>query len=117
VEFWSITEEHFRTSGPAGDLFIAIAAHIAEMERNTMSNRIRAGMARAKRGGAQIGRPRLLLDHQRLKEMNEDGYSVREIAAALGTTRTTIHRYLMKLAEPHGFAQQHAAIYGHQEKQ
>src|SRR6185369_1335288 len=41
VEFWSMTEEHFRTSGPAGDLFIAIAAFIAREERKTKSLRVR----------------------------------------------------------------------------
>src|ERR1039458_4694286 len=39
VEFESFTEAHFRTTGPAGELMIAIAAWIAKQERIRISDR------------------------------------------------------------------------------
>jgi len=39
VEFWSMTEEHFRTAGPAGELFIAIAAYLANSQRCKTASR------------------------------------------------------------------------------
>ena len=44
----SVTEPHFRTTGPAGELLIAVAAWIAKQERIRISERVRAGLERAK---------------------------------------------------------------------
>ena len=64
VQFVSFTEEHFRTTGPAGELMIAVAAWIAKQERIRISERVRAGLSRARalrtRSGRMIGRPRVL---------------------------------------------------------
>jgi DNA invertase Pin-like site-specific DNA recombinase len=92
VEFWSMTEEHFRTSGVAGSLLIAIAAHIAEQERTTMQHRIKAGMDRARRAGKRVGRPFASLDRDKVKKMRAQGKSIRDIAGATGVSRSTIER-------------------------
>ena len=42
VEYVSFTEPHFRTTGPAGELMIAVAAWIAEQEHKRISERVRA---------------------------------------------------------------------------
>jgi DNA invertase Pin-like site-specific DNA recombinase len=92
VEFWSATEEHFRTCGKTGEIFIAIAAHIAEQERTMMRHRIRAGQERARRNGTVIGRPTLIIDRARILKMREQGKSIRQIAAALKAKRSTVYR-------------------------
>jgi DNA invertase Pin-like site-specific DNA recombinase len=43
----SVTEPHFRTPGPAGELLIAVAAWIAKQERIRISERVRAGLETA----------------------------------------------------------------------
>jgi len=95
VQFWSMTEEHFRTSGPAGPLLIAIAAYIAKNERDQILSRIHAGIARARREGKTIGRPRKLIDRMKAVELREQGKSIREIACELRTSKSTIERALL----------------------
>jgi DNA invertase Pin-like site-specific DNA recombinase len=94
VEFWSLTEEHFRTSGPAGDLFIAIAAFIAREERKTKSLRVRAGLERARGQGKKLGRPAVVLQGFVLARLRAQGLSIRQIATALQTSPSTIERRL-----------------------
>jgi hypothetical protein len=47
----SLTEPHSRTTGPAGELMIAIAACIAKQERIRISDRTKAGLATARNEG------------------------------------------------------------------
>lgn len=94
VEFWSMTEEHFRTSGPAGELFIAIAAYLAKAERQTMENRIRAGIERARKEGKAIGRPAVVVNIDRIRQLKGEGLSIRQIAKKLKTSASTIARKL-----------------------
>lgn len=94
VQFWSITQEHFRTSGPSGQLFIAIAAHIAEMERDAIRHRVQAGIARARAAGKTLGRKPRVLNKEQIAEMREAGKSFRAIAKHFGVGRTTIVRRL-----------------------
>lgn len=54
VEFESFTEAHFRTTGSAGELMIAIAAWIAEQERKRISERTLAGLVKARRDGKTL---------------------------------------------------------------
>jgi len=67
VQFESLTEAHFRTTGPAGELTLAIAAWIAKQERLRISERTKAGMERAKRQGKHCGRPRLVFRRDRAR--------------------------------------------------
>jgi DNA invertase Pin-like site-specific DNA recombinase len=48
----SFTEPHFRTVGPAGELMIAVAAWIVKQEHRRISERTKAGLAKARRQGA-----------------------------------------------------------------
>jgi DNA invertase Pin-like site-specific DNA recombinase len=57
IEFWSINEPHFRTSGLAGELLIAISAFIAKEERRAIQQRVKAGIQRARAAGRILGRP------------------------------------------------------------
>lgn len=99
VEFWSLKEPHFRTSGPdgVGEVFIALAAHIAREERRVMQQRIVAGMERARKAGKTFGRPSKRLDPGRLLRYIEEGRSVREIARLEKATPATVQRRLTKL--------------------
>jgi DNA invertase Pin-like site-specific DNA recombinase len=97
VDFWSMTEEHFRTGDSTGEIFIAIAAHIAKAERTLMKNRIRAGLDRARKNGTVLGHPAVIVDRARVMYLHGQGKTIREIAAALNVSRATIHRRLKEL--------------------
>jgi DNA invertase Pin-like site-specific DNA recombinase len=94
VEYVSFTEPHFRTTGPAGELMIAVAAWIAEQEHRRISERVRAGLEKARKQGRIGGRRRLVLDYDRLAELDADGLTMREIAAELGVSPAFVCRAL-----------------------
>jgi DNA invertase Pin-like site-specific DNA recombinase len=94
VEYVSFTESHFRTTGPAGELMIAVAAWIAEQEHRRISERTLAGLAKARRQGRIGGRRRLVLDYDRLAELDESGLTMREIATEMGVSPSFVCRAL-----------------------
>ena len=93
VQFESYTEAHFRTTGMAGELMLAITAWIAKQERLRITERVNAGIARARRhgtkSGAPIGRPHVVFDRHHVVEMCTTGASWRQIASALGISTGT----------------------------
>lgn len=92
VEFESFTEAHFRTTGPAGDLMLAIAAWIAKQESIRLSDRTKAGIERARSQGKRIGRPRRIVDRVQLGEWKAQGLSMGEISRRTGISTRTIGR-------------------------
>jgi DNA invertase Pin-like site-specific DNA recombinase len=93
VQFESYTEAHFRTTGMAGELMLAITAWIAKQERLRITERVNAGIARARlhgtKSGAAIGRPHVVFDRAAVVTMRNAGASWREIATALGVSTGT----------------------------
>jgi DNA invertase Pin-like site-specific DNA recombinase len=83
VQYISYTETHFRTTGPAGELMIAIAAWIAQQERIRLSERTKAGLERARKQRRIGGRPALVLDRERITRMDEEGFTMREMAVEM----------------------------------
>ena len=96
VQFVSFTEEHFRTTGPAGELMIAVAAWIAKQERLRISERVRAELSRARaqgtRSGNPVGRPKAVFDRDKVLELRKEGKSWREVARVCGAGVTTVRR-------------------------
>ena len=90
VQFESYTEAHFRTTGPAGELMLAIAAWIAMQERIRISDRTKAGLERAKRAGKHCGRPRRVWRRDEAIRLRSEGWSWRRISAELGVPVKTI---------------------------
>jgi DNA invertase Pin-like site-specific DNA recombinase len=85
VEFESYTEPHFRTTGPAGELMIAVAAWIAKQERIRLSERTRAGIHRVRRAGTRWGRPKKIIDRERVRALAAQGWGLRKIAAEMNS--------------------------------
>jgi DNA invertase Pin-like site-specific DNA recombinase len=97
VQFYSLTEEYFRTTGPAGDFLIAVTAWVADHERRRRQERIRAGLARARDQGIWIGRrPNAFIPAEliEMKKMAAAGVSLRAIAIKFKTSKSTIARRL-----------------------
>jgi DNA invertase Pin-like site-specific DNA recombinase len=84
IAFESYTEQHFRTTGPAGELMLAIAAWIAKQERIRISDRTKAGLERARRQGKVPGRPKRVFRRDEVVRLRDvERMSWRAIAAAL----------------------------------
>lgn len=79
---------------PGGRLVFGMMAQIAEFERELIRDRVKAGMADAKKRGVHTGRKHTLRPHQRAEaaRMHSEGKSLGEIAAMFGCGRTVIHR-------------------------
>src|SRR5215813_1385946 len=90
----SFTEQYLDSMGLFKDAVLAILAVIAKQERIRLSERVHAGLARARKQGRIGGRPRLVLDRDRIMAFDSDGWTIREIAEEMGVSRASIHRIL-----------------------
>lgn len=99
VDFESLTEAHFRTTGPAGELMIAIAAWIAKQERQRISERTKAGLARARAEGKHCGRPFRLFDRRKVEDLRRQGHSWRAIESLVGVPQATLRRGLSAVSK------------------
>jgi DNA invertase Pin-like site-specific DNA recombinase len=92
VEWFSYREEYLRSIGPFRDAVLAILAAIAKQERVRLSERVQAGLSRAKAQGKVLGRPRAAVRSERVLALREKGLSLRVIAAETGVSVMTIQR-------------------------
>lgn len=90
VQFESYTEAHFRTTGPAGELMLAVAAWIAKQERLRISERTKAGIERARRQGKHCGRPKRIFRRDEVSELRAQGLSWRKISERLSLPVSTV---------------------------
>jgi len=95
IGFRSITEG-LHTEGAMGKAMLTIMAAFAQLERDTMIERTRAGLAAAAANGRKGGRPRIVDDATATKARNlrEKGVAATDIAKMLGVSRATVYRYL-----------------------
>jgi DNA invertase Pin-like site-specific DNA recombinase len=91
IEFVSFREQ-IDTGGPLGRAIVVIIGAIAELERNLIIERVRAGMRRAKLEGQHIGRRPLDLDREAILRDHRRGQSLGKIAREHGISRATVHR-------------------------
>lgn len=73
---------------------LAILAAIAKQERVRLSERVQAGLSRARAQGKVLGRPRAAVRQERILRMRERGLSIREIAAETAVSPMTVQRIL-----------------------
>jgi DNA invertase Pin-like site-specific DNA recombinase len=95
IEFVSF-RENVDTGGPLGRAMIVIIGAIAELERNLIVERVRAGMRRARLEGRAIGRPRIEVDRQALLQDRIRGRSLAELAKAYRISRASVLRCLQQ---------------------
>ena len=81
------TTENLDTTSPSGRLLFIVIGALAEFERGLISERVRAGLQRAREKGKVIGRPRVLIDLGKVREMQGRGMSFRQIAKKIPAWR------------------------------
>ena len=99
VQFESYTESHFRTTGPAGELMIAIAAWIAKQERIRISERTKAGLATARAKGKILGRPWSVIPRGRIYEDRKRGLSWSALEKKYGVCQSSIRNAVKRVEE------------------
>jgi len=88
-------QENIDTSSPLGSAIFTIISAVAQLERDIIAERVKAGLRNAVEAGKQLGRPRgTSLDVEAIHRLKGEGLSVREIAKQVGTSKTTVSRLL-----------------------
>src|SRR5262249_45725974 len=93
IEFVSL-HEAVDTSTPMGRAIFHIAGAFAELEREIIRERVKAGIQNAKRRGRRLGRRRALVNVQEVVRMGSQGFSGRAIAKLAGVSEATVRRIL-----------------------
>ena len=75
---------------------VVIIGAIAELERNLIIERVRAGMRRARLEGQRIGRPRLEIDREALRRDRVRGHSLSELAKLHRISKASVIRCLQQ---------------------
>ena len=78
---------------------MVIVGAIAQVERQAIVERVRAGMRRAKLEGRQIGRAPLQIDRLALLRDRERGMSLNQLARAYRISKASVCR-IIKVAKP-----------------
>jgi DNA invertase Pin-like site-specific DNA recombinase len=94
VGFVSLSEALDLTT-PSGRALAGMLAVFAEFERDILRNRVKAGIAQARKEGKPHGRPLSAALHvDKIKELFSTGSSKREIAKQLRISRASVRRLL-----------------------
>ena len=94
VGYRSFTESYLDSIGPFRDAVVAILGCIARQERQRISERVLAGLARAKREGRIGGRPKVVVSTSKMRKLADQGLSAVQIGEQLGVSRMTVARRL-----------------------
>ena len=93
IEFVSF-RENFDTGGPLGRAVVVIVSAVAELERNLIIERVRAGLRRARIEGRQLGRKPLEIDRAALLRDRGRGLSLAQLARTYRISRSSVARVI-----------------------
>jgi len=94
VGFVSLSEALDLTT-PSGRAFAGMLAVFAEFERDILRDRVKAGIAQARKEGRPHGRPaKIVAKAQEIQELTRKGLSKSAIAKQLNIGRTSVRRLL-----------------------
>ncbi len=77
-------QENLDTSSPMGEAMFAIIGAMAQLERDTIRERVKAGMNRARSRGKRLGRPQKVFHRDQVEQLRAEGLSFRQIGKQLG---------------------------------
>lgn len=95
VNFRSLTDS-IDTSTPMGRFFFHVMGALAEMERELIVERTRAGLAAAREKGRIGGRRRLMTPEitERARRMLAQGATLLQVSLVIGVSVKTLYRYI-----------------------
>jgi DNA invertase Pin-like site-specific DNA recombinase len=92
IHFVSLSEA-LDTSTPAGKMVFTVLGAVAELERSLIVERVKAGLRNAKAKGKRLGRPKRIVNVERIKALRVQGLGWKAIAADMGTGIGTVIRH------------------------
>ncbi len=94
VDFISY-QEHIDTTTPQGEMIFTVMASLAQFESALISERVKAGMARARAQGKRISRAPIAEELQgRIAALHAEGLSIHQISKHLGIGYGTAWNYV-----------------------
>ncbi len=87
-------QEQFDTSTPIGQAMFTIIGAMAQLERDIIRERVKAGLERARTRGVRLGRPAVAVTADQVAQLRRDGLSVGAIGRRLHCSRATVRRRL-----------------------
>jgi len=97
VNYKSYTEQYLDSCGIFRDAVIGILATVAKQEQVRISERVTAGLRRARREGRIGGRPKVVVSTTKIRKLADQGLSAVQIGARLGCSRMTVARRLAEV--------------------
>ena len=94
VAYRSFTESYIDSLGPFRDVVISLLAALARQERIRLSERVTAGLERARKEGRAGGRPKVIVSTSKIRKLADQGLSAVQIGKRLGCSRMTVTRRL-----------------------
>jgi DNA invertase Pin-like site-specific DNA recombinase len=88
------TSDAIDTTTPTGRMTFHVIAAMAEFERSLIQERIMSGLARARAQGKHLGRPRIAVDVARVRDLRQQGLSLRAITRETGINKDAVRRTL-----------------------
>ncbi len=95
VKYKSFSEQYIDSTGIFRDVIISLLSTLAAQERVRLTERVVAGLERARKAGRVGGRPRI--EQEKVETINElfsKGHSLRKIAKEVGVHHGTVRQYL-----------------------
>ena len=94
VAWRSYTEPYLDSCGQFKDVVISLLATMAKQERIQISDRTKAGLARARKQGRIGGRPKVDVDMAEVLQRRDQGESFAAIADDLGCSQALLYKRL-----------------------
>jgi len=107
VQFVSLSEQ-VDTSTPTGKMVFTVLGAVAELERNLIVERVRAGLRHARSKGKRLGRPKVDADGHQVATLRRAGRSWREICRQTGLSKGTAQRAYSTEKSVHGLPKNHS---------
>ncbi len=87
-------QENIDTSSPLGSAIFTIISAVAQLEKDIIAERVKAGLRKAVENGKKLGRPKVRVDEYEIRRLRSEGWSLRQIAAELNVSKNTVARHL-----------------------
>jgi len=88
-------QENIDTSSPLGSAIFTIISAVAQLERDIIAERVKAGLRNAKANGKKLGRPAgTKANIRKIQRLKSQGLSIRQIAKELNVSKSTVSRLI-----------------------
>jgi DNA invertase Pin-like site-specific DNA recombinase len=90
-------QENIDTTSPLGQALFTIVSAVAQLERDLIRERVRAGLRNARAKGKKFGRPRAEVDADRVAQLRREGLSWSQVCRTLNVSKGSAQRSVARV--------------------